>query len=65
MLSSTEYEISTAQKNIMLKIKIFLALELSEVVFILLINDKMHGWHLNIYEQDKFYAQWSVKSFIT
>ena len=40
----------------MLKITIFLALKLSEVVFILLTNVKMP---LNIYEQDKFHAQLS------
>ena len=38
--------------------KIFLALSLLDVVFIMLINVKMR-WHYNIYEQDKFRAQLS------
>ena len=41
-LCSTEHEISTAHKTKMLKnIKIFLAFNLSDVVFIMLINVKM------------------------
>ena len=46
----------------------FLALSLSEVAFIMLINVKMptilHCWHLNTNEHDKFYAQ-HEKSSIT
>ena len=43
------------------QIKMFLALSLSDDVFIALINVKMPtiGWHFNIYEQDKFRAQMS------
>ena len=42
MLNSTDYEISTAYKNLNAeKITIFIALKLSDVVFILLINVKM------------------------
>ena len=36
------------------QIKMFLALSLSDIVFIMLINK---CWHFNIYEQDKFHAQ--------
>ena len=47
----------------------FLALSLSDVVFIMLINVKMPTivGIFNIYEPDKFRAQlsWHVKSFIT
>ena len=39
--SSTEHEISTAQKLKYQKVKKFLALSLSDVVFIMLINVKM------------------------
>ena len=42
--------------------KKFLALSLSYVVFLMLINVKMptiNCWHFNIYEQDKFHAQLS------
>ena len=40
--------------------KKFLALSLSDVVFIMLINVKMstNCWHFNIYEQDKFNTVW-------
>ena len=48
MLNSTEPEISTAHRQI----KKFLALSLSDVVFIMLINVKMPTI-VNIYEQDK------------
>ena len=47
------------------QIKQFLALNLSDVLFIMLINVKMptivdyNCWHFNIYEQDKFCAQLS------
>ena len=42
MLNSTEHVISTANKNLLYwKIKIFLALKLSKVIFILLIDVKM------------------------
>ena len=43
-------------KSKMLKIKIFLALKLSDAVFIMLINVKMPTivGIFNIYEQDKF-----------
>ena len=45
----------------------FLALSLSDVVFILLMNDKnaKNCSHLNIYKQDKFRAQlsWAWKQF--
>ena len=44
MLNSTEHEISTVLKNLILKfqqIKKFLALCLSDVVFIMLVNAKM------------------------
>ena len=41
MLSSTEHEISTAQKLEYRQLKKFLALRISDVVFIMLINDKM------------------------
>ena len=47
--------------------KKFLAISLSDIVFIMLINVKMptYGWRFNIYEQDKFRAQlsWAWKSF--
>ena len=45
--------------------KKFLALSLSDVVFIMLINVTILkiAWHFNIYEQDKFGAQ--LSSFIT
>ena len=39
MLNSTVHEISTAHKK--LKLKIFLAFKLSDVVFMMLINVKM------------------------
>ena len=40
--------------------KKLLALSLSDVVFIMLINVKMPTiWHFNIYEQDTFRAQLS------
>ena len=49
--------------------KKFIALSLSDVVFIMLINVKMPTIvvNFNIYEQDKFDAQlsWAQKSFIT
>ena len=59
MLNSTEHEISSAHK--------FLALSLSDVVFIMLINVKMPTIvgiltfmsNFNIYEQDKFRAHLS------
>ena len=66
MHNSTEHEISTAHK---LKkrqiIKKFLALSLSGVVFIILINVKMPTivGIFNIYEQHKYYAQLSWKTF--
>ena len=41
MLSSTEHEISTTQKLKHPTVKMFLALSLSDVVFIMLINVKM------------------------
>ena len=41
MLSSTEHEISTAHKKLTYRMKKFLALSLSDVVFIMLINVKM------------------------
>ena len=42
MLNSTEYEISTAHKKLKYRhIKKFLALILSDIVFIMLINVKM------------------------
>ena len=41
MLNSTEHEISTAHKIKYRQIKKFLALSLSDVVFIMLINVKM------------------------
>ena len=53
MLNSTEHEISTTYKNVKTKIPTknnFLALSLSDVVFIVLINVKMLAF--NIYEQD-------------
>ena len=56
MLNSTEHKFSTAQKLKYWQMKKFLALSLSEYVFILLINVKMP---FNIYEQDKFDAQLS------
>ena len=46
--------------------KKFLALSLSDVVFILLINVKMPTtWDFNIYKQDKFHAllELSMKKF--
>ena len=48
-------------KGHMVKIKIFLVLKLSDVVFILLINIKMPKIFgiFNIYEQDKAHAQLS------
>ena len=56
MHNSTEHEISTAHKLKYPQIKKFLALSLSGVVFIMLIN--VVGI-FNIYEQDKFQAQLS------
>ena len=41
MLNSTEHEISTAEKQKYGQIKKFLALNLSDVAFIMLINVKM------------------------
>ena len=41
MLSSTEHEISTAQKPKMLKIRTFLAFKLSDVALVMFINVKM------------------------
>ena len=60
MLNSTEHAIPIAHKKLKCcKIKIFLAFELSDFVFILLINVKMPTfcWHFNIYEQEKFHVQ--------
>ena len=59
MLNSTEHDISTGHKNLNADyLKKFLALSLSDVVFIMLINVKMPTI-FNIYEQDKFRAQLS------
>ena len=46
------------------KITIFLALRLSDIVFILFINVN-NCWHFNIYEQEKIHAQlsWAWKKF--
>ena len=41
MVKSTEHEISTAQKTKIKQIKNFLALTLSDVIFIMLVNVKM------------------------
>ena len=54
MLSSTEHEISNAYRQM----KKFLALRFSDVVFMMLINVKMLAF--NIYEQDKFCAQFCL-----
>ena len=69
MLNSAEHEISTAHKKLKYQqMKKFLALGLSDVVFIMLINVKMSTIvgilifmsRINfIYEQDKFRAQLS------
>ena len=65
MLNSTEHKISTAHKKLQYRqMKTFLALSLSDVIFIMLIHVKMPTivgkcWHFNIYEQDKFRAQLS------
>ena len=48
---STEFQL--LKKLIYRQIKKFIALSLSDVVFIMLINN---CWHFNIYEQDKFLA---------
>ena len=53
MLNSTEHEISTAHKYLMLKINTFHAFKLSDVVFIMIII----VWHFNIYKYDKLLAQ--------
>ena len=53
MLNSTEHKISTTHKTKTLTKK-FLALSLSDVVFVILMC-----WHFNIYEHDKFHAQLS------
>ena len=47
--------------KILTKKKMFLALSLSDIVFIMLINVKMPTfcWHFNIYGHDKFHAQLS------
>ena len=57
MLISTERELLTAYRQ-MVK---FLALSLSDVVFILLMNVKnaKNSWHFNIYEREEFRAQLS------
>ena len=59
MLNSTEHEISTVQKNLNTEKRKFLALSLSDAVFIMLINVKMPTivGIFNIYEKDKFRAQ--------
>ena len=57
MINSTERENLTAHKTKFLKIRTFLDLSLSDVVFIMLIN--VNCWHFNIYEQDKVRAQLS------
>ena len=65
MHNSTEHEISTAHKLKYRQIKKFLALSLSGVVFIMLINVKMPTIMptivgiFNIYEQHKYRAQLS------
>ena len=61
MLNSTEHIISTAHKKLKYRqMKNFLALSLSDVVFIMLINVKMTTTvGIYIYEQDKFHAQLS------
>ena len=58
MLNSTEHEILLLIKIKYRQIKKLLALSLSDVVFILLLNVKINNyWHFNIYEQDKVRAQ--------
>ena len=61
MHNSTEHEISTAHKLKCRQIKKFLALSLSGVVFIMLINVIMPTivGIFNIYEQHKYRAQLS------
>ena len=59
VLISTEHNISSAQKLKCRIIKIFHALKLSDVVYILQKNVKMPTivGVFNIFEQDKFHAQ--------
>ena len=56
-----EHKISTAHKTKFLKTKMFLTFKLSDVLLIMLINVKNanYCWHFNIYEHDKFHAQFS------
>ena len=66
MLTSTEHKVSK-KKLSHWQIKKFLALSLSDIVFIMLINVKMLTivGQFNIYEQDKFCAQlsWAWKKY--
>ena len=56
MTQNIEHEISSAHKKLKYQqIKMFMAVGLSDVVIIMLINVKMQT--INIYEQDKFHAQ--------
>ena len=61
MLNLTEHEISNLIKTKMLKVKIFHAFKLLDVLFIMLINVKMptidNCWLFIIYEHDKIHAQ--------
>ena len=69
MLNSSDHEISTAHKNQNAEYKEFLALNLTDVVFIMLIFVKMPTiiGILTLMSMIKFHAQlsWAWKSFIT